>query len=162
MQETWVRSLGREDPLEKGMATHSSTLAWRIPWIADLVGYRPWDPKESDTTVRLTFLSFPVRSMGNNQTLIGVWSGKEGQAFGTEPLTRGIWRYLQVDFVRIELMSFPGGASGKGPACQCRRGKRRGFNPCIGKVPWRRKWQPTPVFLPGESQRQSSLEGYSP
>ena len=32
MQETWVRSLGREDPLEKGMATHSSTLAWRIPW----------------------------------------------------------------------------------------------------------------------------------
>ena len=33
MQETWVRSLGREDPLEEGMATHSSILAWRIPWI---------------------------------------------------------------------------------------------------------------------------------
>ena len=32
MQETWVRSLGREDPLEKEMATHSSTPAWRIPW----------------------------------------------------------------------------------------------------------------------------------
>ena len=32
MQDTWVRSLGQEDPLEKGMATHSSTLAWRIPW----------------------------------------------------------------------------------------------------------------------------------
>ena len=32
IQETWVRSLGREDPLEKGMATHSSILAWRIPW----------------------------------------------------------------------------------------------------------------------------------
>ena len=32
MQETWVRSLGQEDPLEKGMATHSSTLAWKIPW----------------------------------------------------------------------------------------------------------------------------------
>ena len=32
MQETWVRSLDREDPLEKGMATHSSILAWRIPW----------------------------------------------------------------------------------------------------------------------------------
>ena len=32
MQETWVRSLGWEDPLEKGMATHSSILAWRIPW----------------------------------------------------------------------------------------------------------------------------------
>ena len=33
MQETWVRSLGQEDPLEKEMATHSSTLAWKIPWI---------------------------------------------------------------------------------------------------------------------------------
>ena len=32
MQETWVRSLGQEDPLEKEMATHSSTLAWKIPW----------------------------------------------------------------------------------------------------------------------------------
>ena len=32
MQETWVQSLGREDPLEKAMATHSSTLAWKIPW----------------------------------------------------------------------------------------------------------------------------------
>ena len=32
MQETWILSLGQEDPLEKGMATHSSTLAWRIPW----------------------------------------------------------------------------------------------------------------------------------
>ena len=35
MQETWVRSLGWEDPLEEGMATHSSILAWRIPWIEE-------------------------------------------------------------------------------------------------------------------------------
>ena len=35
MQETWVRSLGWEDPLEKGTATHSSALAWRIPWIGE-------------------------------------------------------------------------------------------------------------------------------
>ena len=35
MQETWVRSLGQEDPLEKGMATHSSILAWKIPWTQD-------------------------------------------------------------------------------------------------------------------------------
>ena len=38
MQETWVRSLGQEDPLEKGMATHSSILAWRISWIEELGG----------------------------------------------------------------------------------------------------------------------------
>ena len=36
MQETWVRSLGQEDPLEKEMASHSSTLAWKIPWMAEL------------------------------------------------------------------------------------------------------------------------------
>ena len=36
VQETWVRSLGWEDPLEEGMATHSSTLAWRIPWTEEL------------------------------------------------------------------------------------------------------------------------------
>ena len=48
--------------------------------------------------------------------------------------------------------------SGKESACQCRR---RGFDPRIGKIPWRRKWQPTPV-LPGESHGQRSLAGYSP
>ena len=39
MQETWVRSLSQEDPLEKEMATYSSILAWRIPWTEELVGY---------------------------------------------------------------------------------------------------------------------------
>ena len=55
MWETWVRSLDREDPLEKEMATHSSILAWRIQWTEDLVGYSPPDCKESDTTERLHF-----------------------------------------------------------------------------------------------------------
>ena len=41
MQETWVRSLGREDPLEKGMATHSSVLAWRIPGAEEPGGLQP-------------------------------------------------------------------------------------------------------------------------
>ena len=47
---TWIRSLGWEDPLEKGMATHSSILAWRIPWIRGLAGYSPWGCKELDMT----------------------------------------------------------------------------------------------------------------
>ena len=51
VQETWVRSLGQEYPLEKGMATHSSILAWRIPWTA----MGPWGHKESDTSEQLTF-----------------------------------------------------------------------------------------------------------
>ena len=58
-------------------------------------------------------------------------------------------------------MGFPGGASGKEPTRQCRRRERRGFNPWAGKILWRRAWQPTLVFLPGESQGQRSLVGYS-
>ena len=53
MQETWVRSLGRDDLLEKGMVIHSSILAWKIPWTESLVGYSPWDHKELDMTERL-------------------------------------------------------------------------------------------------------------
>ena len=53
MQQIWVRSLGWEDPLEKGMATHSSILVWRIPWTKDLVGYSPWGHKESDLAEKL-------------------------------------------------------------------------------------------------------------
>ena len=55
MQETRVRSLGREDPLEKGMATHSSILAWRIPMDR---GYSPWGCKELDTTEPPVFSRF--------------------------------------------------------------------------------------------------------
>ena len=53
MQETWVRSLGWEDPLEKEMATHSSILRWRIPQ-RSLVGYSPWGHEELDVTGRQT------------------------------------------------------------------------------------------------------------
>ena len=52
MWETWVRSLGCGDPLEEGTATHSSILAWRIPWTEE--PSRPWGHKESDMTEPLT------------------------------------------------------------------------------------------------------------
>ena len=55
MWETQIQSLGREDLLEKEMATHSSIHAWKIPWMEEPVGYSPWGPKESDTTERLHF-----------------------------------------------------------------------------------------------------------
>ena len=51
---------------------------------------------------------------------------------------------------------FPGGANGKEPTCQCRRHKRLGSIPRLGRSPWRRAWQPTPGFLPGESHGQRS------
>ena len=75
MRETQVQSLGREDLLEKAGATHSSTLAWKIPRMKEPRSLSPWGHKESDTTERLHY--------------------------------KGL----------------PGGASGKEPASQCRRGK---------------------------------------
>ena len=54
MQETRVRSLWREDPLEEGMAIHSSILAWRTPWTEELGGNSPWGCQELDMTEQLT------------------------------------------------------------------------------------------------------------
>ena len=56
-------------------------------------------------------------------------------------------------------LGFPGIASGKEPACQGRRHKRHRFDHWVGKIPWRRARQPTPVFLPGKSHGQRSLTG---
>ena len=70
---------------------------------------------------------------------------------GGEP-ELGRWRYL------ARFWRFSGGSVIR-VCLQCRRPR---FNPWIGKIPWRRPWQPTPVFLPGESHEQRSLAGYSP
>jgi len=60
---------------------------------------------------------------------------------------------------RNDNRGFPSGSGGTESAHQCRR---QGFDPWVRKIPWRREWQPTPIFLPGESHGQRSLEGYSP
>ena len=62
---------------------------------------------------------------------------------------------LRID-IHIYIYGFPRWLSGKEPTCQCRR---HGFNSWAGKIPWRRKWQPTPVFLPGQSHGRRSLLG---
>ena len=54
MQETWVLSLCQEDPLEKEMATHSSIIAWKIPWMEEAGSYSPWGCKELNRTEQLT------------------------------------------------------------------------------------------------------------
>ena len=107
LQETWVRSLGWEDPLEEGIATHSSMLAWKIPWKEEPGGLQSTGSKRTDTTERLS----------------------------TERSSQ----------------CFPGGTSGKESTCRCRRHERRGLSNWVGQIRCRRKWQPTPVFLPGKS-----------
>ena len=62
----------------------------------------------------------------------------------------------------LMIRMLPKWLNGKEPARRCRRHKRRGFNSWVRKIPWRRKWQPAPVFLPGPSHGLRSLGGYSP
>ena len=71
-----------------------------------------------------------------------------------QPWPQANWGHLNRDQPRFGL---PGSFSGKESACQC---KRPGFDPWVRKIPWRRKWQPTPVLLPGKSRGQRSLVDY--
>ena len=80
MQEAWLQSLGWEDPLEKGMATHSSILAWKIPWTEDR-GYSPRGSKELDTTEQLQF-------QFQRQYIFIVNANKTKTELGIKPQTR--------------------------------------------------------------------------
>ena len=117
MQETRIRSLGWEDPLEKKMATHSSTLAWKLPWMEGPTGH---------AMIYYRYFIFSI-------VLVCPLINKKG---------------------------FPGWCSGEESACQCRRHKRCGSGLIrVGKIFWRRKWQPTPIFLLGEFQGHRSMAG---
>ena len=73
-----------------------------------------------------------------------------------------IIKYTFFTYTCVFISGFSGGTSGKQPVCPCRRHKRCEFNPWVGRIPWKRAWWPTPIFLPGESHGQRSLVGYSP
>ena len=89
------------------------------------------------------------------KTLCSHWRGPRFDLWlGTQGPTM---LQLKILHAGIKTLGLPGGISGKEPTCQCRRCKRQGFDPWVRKIPWRRVWQLTPVFLPGEFHRQRSL-----
>ena len=149
MWETWIWSLGREDPLEEGMATHSSILAWsmdRGAWRATAHGVA-----ESRTRLRtkpsIQHRSPEFRQEGHRvsaETELARASAAPGGESGNNSWfdDRSPW-------------SFPAGSEDKESAGDLGSilGQRR--------FPWRREWQPTPVILLGESRGQRSLAGYS-
>ena len=112
-------------------------------------GSIPWRGKWQPTPVFL-----PGKSHGQEPgRLQSMGSQKIGHDWGTEQ---------QQERCISSLPGFPVCASGKEPACLYRIHRRYRFDPWVGKIPWRRAWQPTPVFLPRKSHRQRSLVGYSP
>ena len=95
MRETRVQSLGWEDPLEKEMATHSSILAWKIPWTEEPGGYSPWDPKEWDMTEQLTLV--PVLRRGHVWVITGLRASGSGNKGAQESLRSSFpcWQRVQ-------------------------------------------------------------------
>ena len=133
MPETWLRSLGWEDPLEKGKANHSSILAWRSPWTIQSMG---WQRVRHDwVTFTFTFSDTEVASMNDKlhwQLYMGLawkipWTEEPG---GLQSI--GLLRVGHNWATSLSLFTF---------------------------MHWRRQWQPTPVFLPGKSQGRRSLVG---
>ena len=88
------------------------------------------------------------------------WTGRPGVLrFRGSQRVRHDW-VTELNWTELnELLWASQWLSGKESTCQCRRHR---FDPWVGKISWRRKWQPTPVFLPGEYYGQRSLTGYSP
>ena len=89
----------------------------------------------------------------NKQTENGIGQTRRKKHYSALYLisqTRMSWNFhfhMSVYMCGYIIQGFPGGASGKEPACQGRRHKRRGFDPWVRKIPWKRAWQPTPVFF---------------
>ena len=114
-----------------------------------------------------------VRFLGRDDWSLWVGNGNPLQYFCPKnPMDRGALqaavhgvaksqtRLSDFTFTSLSVFKgFPGGSDGKESACKSRR---LGFNPWVEKIPWRRAWQPTPVFFRGESHGQRSLVGYSP
>ena len=135
------------------MAPHSSTLAWR----RSLEGCSTWGHWGSDTTERLHF-HFSL-------SCIGEGNGNPLQCSCLEnPSDGGAWwaAIYGVSKSRTwlkQLSSSSRWGSGKEFTCHCRRCR---FDPWVGKIFWRREWQPTPVFLYEKSHGRRSLVGSSP
>ena len=170
MRETWVQSLGSENPLEEGMATHSSILAWRIPmhrgdWWAAVHGVAKSQTRLSDSAQNsMTNIASQVVLVVKNPQAnagdvgdLGSIPGPERSSGGghshppqnsclENPMDKGAWW----------------ATSGKEPACQCRIHKRCEFDPWVRRSPGGGHRQPTPVFLPRESHGQRRLMGYFP
>ena len=138
--------------LEKEMATHSSALARRIPGMGEPGGLPSMG------------LHRVGHDWSNLAAAAALLPGCEYNPSATYNTCNSGWYITDIRYNRrnsgyISCLGLPRQCSGQESACQCRRSR---FNPWVRKIRLTRKWQPTPVFLPGKSHGQRSLVGYSP
>ena len=117
MQETWIWSLGQEEPLEKGIATTPLFLPGEFHGQKSLEGYNIWGHKELDTTEWQTLSLSHIHTHTHTHTHIYIYTHIY------------IWREKE------STIGLPRWYRGKEPACQCRRGRRLGFDPWVRKSP---------------------------
>ena len=131
--------------------------AMQETWVQSWVGKIPWrrEGLPSILAWRIPTTEEPggLQSMGSQKDR-HEWS--DLARMHTHTHTHPIWSAL------FSVSGLPQWLSGRESACLWRRRKRHRFDPWVGKIPWRTKWQPTPVFLPGQLHGQRILEGYSP
>ena len=124
----------------------------KFPWDSELLSSQSGKSKVR----RWLFWQNPSSFLGGDK-VADIWEAPWGLELHTQRLWVGLlggemgaWgRGFWGQYLRLRVS--PDGASGKEPTCQC---KRIGFHLWVGKIPWRREWQPTAVFLPGESHGQ--------
>ena len=130
-----------------------------------LAGYNSWDHKESGTTERecacthththththIHYWAKDLKAVGRRENQVRDWIDKDAKMWDLpgSPVVKTLPSKAE-GVGLIPGQGLPRWLSGKEATCQCRKRKRHGFDPCVGKIPWNRKWQPTPVSLPGE------------
>ena len=150
-------------------------MPWRMEWLPSLVFwpgefrglYRPWGCKELDTTEHLSLSLFTFQFLNSWFAISFSTSVSPASLHDFRIFTRSV---VLSTAVHVSVFLLPGlctchpfSRSIRPPdshlTLQCGRPR---FDPWVGEIPWRRKWQSTPVLLPGKSHGQRSLVGYSP
>ena len=120
--------------------------------------------KMKSITVSLVSPSICHEMMGPDAMIFVFWMLSHPYMTTGKTIALTPWTFVSklMSLLFNVLSCFPGDASGKEPACWCRRYKKHGFNLWVRKMTWSRAWQPTALFLPEEFHGQRSLSGYSP
>ena len=154
----WVQSQGQVPSLEEEMVTHISFLAWKIPWTEEPGGLqsigsqrirRDWVTEHMYDNEHI----LKLMNLGKLQELV---VDREAWCAEVHRVAKSRTRLSNCTELN---WGFPWWLSGEQFSWQWRKLQ---FDPWVRKIPWRKKWKPTPVFLLGKFRGQRSLMGYSP